>query len=80
MVNSTDNYSSKSFNYFNSTNKSQNVPNIDLSIVGQMITSDNIEKNSVLLNAFDAREDSIFCDVSFIVQGTIFRAHKVIVW
>ena len=34
---------------------------------------------SVLLSAFDIRSETTFCDVSFLVQGHLYRAHRIIV-
>lgn len=43
-----------------------------------LIPSDN-EKKAVLA-AFDTmRKESLFCDISFVCQGVLFRAHRVIV-
>ena len=52
--------------------------NIEENIEAYLIPSDN-EKKAVLAS-FDAmRKDSLFCDVAFICQGIVFRAHRVIV-
>ena len=37
------------------------------------------EKSSVLKGFSEMRADSTFCDVSFLCQGVLFRAHRVIV-
>jgi hypothetical protein len=37
------------------------------------------EKKSILSFALELRNESTFCDVAFLVKGTLFRAHRVIV-
>jgi hypothetical protein len=37
------------------------------------------EKASVFRDFLNMRNDASFCDVAFLVQGTLFRAHRVVV-
>jgi hypothetical protein len=37
------------------------------------------EKGSVFREFLDMRNEASFCDVAFLVQGTLFRAHRVVV-
>lgn len=37
------------------------------------------EQAAILSFAMDMRNESSFCDISFVVNGSIFRAHRVIV-
>lgn len=37
------------------------------------------EQASILSFAMEMRHESCFCDVSFVVNGSIFRGHRVIV-
>lgn len=46
---------------------------------GTLIVSDDQEKMSVLLTACDIRDETTFCDVTFLVQGHLYRAHRIIV-
>jgi hypothetical protein len=39
----------------------------------------NHEQAAILSFAMDMRNESSFCDISFVVSGSIFRAHRVIV-
>ena len=39
----------------------------------------NHEQTTILSFAMDMRNESSFCDISFVVNGSIFRAHRVIV-
>lgn len=37
------------------------------------------EKSTCFRSSMDMRNDASFCDVAFLVQGRLFRAHKIIV-
>lgn len=37
------------------------------------------EKGSVFRDFLNMRNEASFCDVAFLVQGTLFRAHRVVV-
>jgi hypothetical protein len=37
------------------------------------------EKNTVFAALLELRNDASFCDVAFLVHGTLFRAHKIVV-
>ena len=37
------------------------------------------EKGNVFRDLLTMRNESSFCDVAFLVQGTLFRAHRVVV-
>mmetsp|Transcript_15475 Transcript_15475/g.25778 ORF Transcript_15475/g.25778 Transcript_15475/m.25778 type:complete len:93 (+) Transcript_15475:79-357(+) len=37
------------------------------------------EKGSVFRDFLNMRNEASFCDVAFVVQGTLFRAHRVVV-
>jgi hypothetical protein len=43
-----------------------------------IIPADN-EKNSMISAFIEMRNEASFCDVSFLVQGSLFRAHRVVV-
>ena len=50
-----------------------------LSDPGTFLVSDDQEKISILLSAYDIRNETTFCDVTFLVQGHLYRAHRIIV-
>lgn len=43
------------------------------------VTAGDNEKGSVFRGCLNMRNEAAFCDVAFLVQGTLFRAHRVIV-
>ena len=46
---------------------------------GYPLVSEDNEKQTVLLNAMEMKQDGIFCDVTFLVRGQAFRAHRIVV-
>ena len=47
-------------------------------IEAMLIPSDQ-EKKAVLASFDNMRKESLFCDIAFVSQGVLFRAHRVIV-
>lgn len=47
--------------------------------VDALLIPSDLEKKSILASFDSMRKDSLFCDVSFMVQGVLFRAHRVVV-
>ena len=43
------------------------------------VKSSEHEKSASFRSALDMRNEASFCDVAFLVQGCLFRAHKIIV-
>jgi hypothetical protein len=50
-------------------------------IVNPVLTTrpSEFEKSSSFRSSMEMRNDASFCDVAFLVQGCLFRAHKIIV-
>lgn len=50
-------------------------------LVNSVLTTkpSEFEKSSSFRSSMEMRNDASFCDVAFLVQGCLFRAHKIIV-
>jgi hypothetical protein len=45
----------------------------------QLFLPGNFEKKQMLLCLSEMRKDNFFCDISFLCQGVLIRAHRVVV-
>lgn len=43
------------------------------------VSAGDNEKGTVFREFLNMRNEASFCDVAFLVQGTLFRAHRVVV-